>query len=349
VKAFASVPLLEICSPKQWKTLSISQLATEGYPVYGANGVVGFYDEYTHEHPTLMITCRGATCGTINLSLEKSYIGGNAMALDGIDTRRVHLAYLRHCLEHRGFDDAITGAAQPQITRQSLARVSILLPPLDEQRRIAAILDKADALRQKRKRAIALLDSLTQAVFLEMFGDPISNIRGFRTALLEKLVSPTRKITYGILMPGDDQENGIPYVRVTDIQGGNILVDQLRRTSVAISNDYRRSALKAGDLLISIRGHVGRMAIAPQECEGANITQDTARLALIGADPVYVMNALATPGAQHWMHQRTKGAAVRGINLGDLKRFPIPLPSAELQTRFAREAASIACLLVKSI
>lgn len=268
--------------------------------------------------------------------------------------RRIYPNYLRHFLIsdpfHKQFMMTVAGVGGSLLRARpaDVARIDIHLPPLDEQRRIAAILDKADDLRQKRKRAIALLDSLTQSIFLEMFGDTIANPRQLPTASLEDLVSSTRKITYGILMPGEDQTNGVPYVRVTDIQGGEVLVGQLRRTTAVIANDYRRSALKNGDLLISIRGHVGRMAIAPQACEGANITQDTARLALVGANPVYVMNALATDGAQHWMRQRTKGAAVRGINLGDLKRFPVPLPSAELQHRFAREAASIASLLVKS-
>jgi type I restriction enzyme S subunit len=60
------VLLTALCRPKQWKTISTRDLKSKGYPVYGANGKIGFYDIYTHENPTLLITCRGATCGTIN-------------------------------------------------------------------------------------------------------------------------------------------------------------------------------------------------------------------------------------------------------------------------------------------
>lgn len=222
-----------------------------------------------------------------------------------------------------------------------LKRLHVPLPPLDEQRRIAAILDKADALRQKRKRALALLDSLTQSIFLEMFGDPIQNPNGFATVPLEQIISPRRPITYGILMPGADLPDGVPYVRVVDIQRGKVLVDQLRRTSAEIDNDYKRSRLKRGDLLISIRGHVGRMATVPHDAEGANITQDTARLAIDGANAQFVMAALTADAAQHWMFQRTKGAAVRGINLGDLRKFPMPLPPRAEQEKFAKMARAI--------
>lgn len=222
-----------------------------------------------------------------------------------------------------------------------LKKLAIPLPPIAEQRRIAAILDKADALRRKRKRALELLDGLTQSIFLEMFGDPIANSRRVNTAHLQDVVSAGRKITYGILKPGPDLPDGVPYVRVVDIKDGRIDVDGLRRTSTSIAEEYRRSTLKAGDLLISIRGHVGRMAVTPIECEGANITQDTARLAIEGADTEFVKAQLETEAAQNWMARRTKGAAVKGINLGDLKLFPLMLPPLSKQCEFARRVTGL--------
>ena len=65
--------LTDICTPKQWKTIPTSELMDSGYPVYGANGVIGYYRDYNHEKPTVTITCRGATCGNINLTIPQSY------------------------------------------------------------------------------------------------------------------------------------------------------------------------------------------------------------------------------------------------------------------------------------
>ena len=243
-------------------------------------------------------------------------------------------------------EKGMTGSAgQKRVPADLLKRLEIPLPPLDEQKRIAAILDKADALRRQRRQALTLLDSLTQSIFLEMFGDPVSNPNGYKIRELQEIVDPDRKITYGILMPGDNISNGIPYVRVTDIRDGEILTDQLRRTTPEIANEYRRSSLKCGDVLISIRGHVGRIAVAPLECEGANITQDTARLAITGANPRFISAQLAAESSQHWMGQRTKGVAVRGINLGDLKRFPVILPPVGLQKNFEAKIESQSRLL----
>lgn len=173
------VSLHDLCRPKQWKTIASSKLLESGYPVYGANGTIGYYSEFTHEHPTLMITCRGATCGNVHISHPKSYINGNAMALDNLDESQVFLKYLFYYFKARGFSDVISGSAQPQITGQGLKKVQIPLPPLDEQKRIAAILDKADAIRQKRKQAIDLADEFLRSVFLEMFGDPVTNPKGW--------------------------------------------------------------------------------------------------------------------------------------------------------------------------
>ena len=76
------IKLTDICNPKQWKTIPTSELLENGYPVYGANGIIGYYSEFNHKNPVITVTCRGATCGTINITVPKSYVTGNAMCLD---------------------------------------------------------------------------------------------------------------------------------------------------------------------------------------------------------------------------------------------------------------------------
>ena len=145
------------------------------------------------------------------------------------------------------------------------------------------------------------------------------------------LIDPARPISYGILMPGLDQEEGVKYVRVVDMKNGGIELSTVRQTTAAISNAFRRSLLRPGDLLMSIRGHVGRFAVVPPELEGPNITQDTARLAVQSASPVFVRECLRTEGFQRWMARHTKGVAVRGI-----------LPERAKQDAFADRAAAVA-------
>ncbi len=175
--------LIDICTPKQWKTIATKDLLEDGYPVYGANGQIGFYDKYTHEEATLMITCRGATCGSLNISRPYSYINGNAMALDNLD-ENIELKYLYYFLKSRGLLDTISGSAQPQITRNSLAKVIVRYPEKNLQLKIVRILDKAQELIDKRKKQIEELDLLVKSKFIEMFGNPSTNSKGW---ILDKL------------------------------------------------------------------------------------------------------------------------------------------------------------------
>ena len=256
-------------------------------------------------------------------------------------------AYLRWVLVgddfHAAFMQTVSGVGGSLLRARpaEVFKIRIPLPPLPEQKRIAAILDAADVLRAKRRESIEQLDSLTQATFLEMFGDPVTNPKGWSLEPIERIIQKDRPITYGILKPGPEVDGGVPYIRVVDIKEGRVLVDQLRCTSKEIALQYKRSTIAVGDLLMSIRGHVGRMAIAPESVVGANITQDTARLALDAIPPQYVMQCLSLPSMQHYMSKRTKGMAVRGINLGDVKILPIPLPPLALQARFASIVESI--------
>jgi type I restriction enzyme S subunit len=170
------------------------------------------------------------------------------------------------------------GATFKELSKKTAEQIQVPLPPLPEQLHIAATLDQADALRIKRRQVLTHLDALTQSIFNDMFGDPIANPSGAPVRALREWIDPARPITYGILKPGPDIEGGVSYVRVADMQDRGIRAAGVRRTTATIANEYRRSSLRPGDLLMSIRGHVGRFAFVPDWLEGANITQDSARL-----------------------------------------------------------------------
>jgi type I restriction enzyme, S subunit len=172
---WVTTKLGEVCDMYQPKTISSKQMIPEGqYPVYGANGIIGRFNKFNHNEPQVLLTCRGATCGSVNVSLPNSWINGNAMVVKAIDNS-MDQRFLEYALKG-GIDlsNAITGAAQPQITRQSLSQVKISYPKsLSEQRRIVAILDEAFAAIDKAKanteqnlrNARELFESYLQGVF----------------------------------------------------------------------------------------------------------------------------------------------------------------------------------------
>ena len=173
------VKLIDVCNPKQWKTISASELVEDGYPVFGANGIIGYFSDYNHENPTLCITCRGATCGTVNKSLPYSYITGNSMALDDLDESVITIDFLYYFLQYRGFDDVITGSAQPQITRQSLSKITVPEIDLNIQKNITNIIKRLEQLILIREKQREKFNMLVKSRFNEMFGDPINNDKKF--------------------------------------------------------------------------------------------------------------------------------------------------------------------------
>lgn len=162
--------LVNVCNPKQWRTISTSELLPSGYTVYGANGIIGYFNEYTHQNPTLMITCRGATCGNVHISKPFSYINGNAMALDDLNNSKVNILFLFYLLKIRNFYDVISGSAQPQITKQGLDVVLIPLPPLGLQTLFAEKVCRIQAEKDRLQRSLVEMEQYLQSLMAKFFG-----------------------------------------------------------------------------------------------------------------------------------------------------------------------------------
>jgi type I restriction enzyme S subunit len=236
-----------------------------------------------------------------------------------------YLAQLK--IESRGYADHF-----PEVRR-----CSIPLPPLAEQRRIAAVLDKADAVRAKRREATAKLEQLLQSVFVEMFGDPAGNSKGWPIASLAEVVNKGTIVTYGIVQAGEEFPGGVPYIRTGDIVDGQIVESDLRHTDPAIAEKFSRSRVDAGDIVMSIRATVGTTAVVPDSLAGANLTQGTARIA-VGevVDRHFALHHIRSLGTQRWIERQVKGATFREITLARLRELPVLLPPRGLQDRFAQ-------------
>lgn len=152
---YPQVKLGDVCNLYQPKTITGRELIKDGeYVVYGANGIIGRYDKYNHEEPEVIITCRGATCGTVNITSGKCWITGNAMVVCPIDEAMLNKLYLYYLLSHSDLSSVITGAAQPQITRMTLKEYTIPYPSIAEQKAIVAEIEAIEEENNKLKQQI---------------------------------------------------------------------------------------------------------------------------------------------------------------------------------------------------
>ena len=221
------------------------------------------------------------------------------------------------------------------VKKSTFAKLQIPLPPLAEQKRIAGILDAADVLRAKRRESLAQLDTLLQSTFLDMFGDPVTNPMGWPHKPLSEVLHPERPISYGILKPGDYTEDGVIMLRIQDIRGGRVTDTNLHRVPDDLSTQYKRTLLSGNEIVISLVGTIGLCALIPPRFAGANVHRN---LAVVAAgetvDPQFLHQYMVSDHFQFRIRKITKGGNQGLLNLGDLKRCPIPVPPISEQSRF---------------
>ena len=226
----------------------------------------------------------------------------------------------------------------------NLSDALIPLPPLEEQRRIAAILDQAETLRTQRRTALALLDSLTQSLFLDMFGDPVANPKGWPIQTLDEV---TTKVTDGEHLNPAFTEVGMPIVMAGNVLDDRIDLDAAKRVGEPLGMQFRKKCgPELGDLLIVGRGAtIGRLCRVNVEetfcLMGSVILVKPDRTLL---DERFLSGMLALPSMHAQLYKSSGSSAQQAIYLKDVKRLKCPLPPLPLQQTFATRIASIEAL-----
>jgi type I restriction enzyme S subunit len=224
-------------------------------------------------------------------------------------------------------------------------RLTIPLPPLSDQHRIAELLDRADAIRAKRRTALAELDTLTLSIFLDMFGDPLRNPNRLRVGPLAELCL---RITDGTHQPPPWSVSGHPFLFVSNIVSGELNFD----TKKFISDETHKQLMKHcpiefGDVLYSTVGSYGVPVLVDTERKFAfqrhiaHLKPDKAKV-----DPSFLRWMLASPPLQVQADRVARGVAQKTVNLADIKRFLAFHPPLALQREFARRAALVGNLKV---
>jgi type I restriction enzyme S subunit len=236
------------------------------------------------------------------------------------------------------FNKEKQGATHKTIYMPTVKRFQVLLPPLAEQRRIAGILDAADAIRRKRQQAIALTEQFLRSTFLDMFGDPVTNPKGWPIVLMKDLfaISPN----YGTMVVPNDESGEYLDLRVANIQNG--ILDLTSRKYVDLeANVVQRHQVLDGDILlaraIGSKEHLGKCFVAHPGTEKWAFDSHLMRirLNLEVVHPQFLQSYLASPGGRYEFLKHTRRSAVQfNVNTKEIAKVRVPLPPIEKQSEY---------------
>jgi len=232
---------------------------------------------------------------------------------------------------------------------KDVAELPISLPPFKQQERIATILDKADAIRSKRRRALKLADEFLRSAFLDLFGDPVANPKGWPTSTVGELAPARGDIVDGpfgsSLKPEHYVESGVRVIRNANIQRGRFDATQFRYVTPEKFEEIKRSQVRLGDLLISTKGTVGNVCLMPA-LDGPSVLSATGTVRIrlkdsrISTD--FMMWQMLMPQYQGYIQENLDGAIQKYLNLSGIRALRLILPQG--QDRFLNLTRKVSVL-----
>lgn len=326
------VQLKDVCEFKYGKSLPAADRDGGTFAVYGSNGVVGSNSAAITNGPAIIIGRKGSV-GEVAYSAAPCWPIDTTYYVDSSVTQ-ADLRWLAYRLDALGLTKLNKAAAIPGLNRDDAYRQSLLLPALDEQRRISAILDQADAIRAKRHQILAHFDTLIRSIFDEMFsGEPASTT-------VDQVALLVRTGPFGSqLLHGEFVDKGIAVLGLDNVVGNVFQWAERRFITFEKYQGLKRYTVHPGDVLISIMGTTGRCVVVPDEIPTAINTKHICAITVDRRhlDPVFLRATfLWHPAARAHLSRQTKGSIMAGLNMGIIKAMPIPVPALDSQERFVK-------------
>ncbi|MGE6292858.1 restriction endonuclease subunit S [Aeromonas media] len=334
-KSWPLVPLKDIATLKRGYDLPTQERKEGVIPIYAANGQNGQHNEAKIKGPGV-ITGRSGTIGKVHYTKNDFWPLNTAlyvMNFHGNDPKWVF--YLLQAFKLERF---VEGAGVPTLNRNLVHGELIPLPPLEEQKRIATILDKADAIRQKRQQTIALADDFLRSVFLDMFGDPVTNPKGWEIQPISKVAE-----VQGGLQVTKKREGlpvTCPYLRVANVYRGRLELSEIKTMQVT-EIEQERVALVKNDILI-VEGHgnkeeIGRCAMWDGSIENMVHQNHLIRVRVINNRvlPQYLTDFINSEGGRgQLIGASNTTSGLNTISTRLVKETAVLIPDLHIQERY---------------
>lgn len=360
------IPIGELCKEiYRYPTYFDIEYVQDGVPeirgeLIGSDGYLSYGDTYRFisretaskfprtalEVDDIVMTVRG-TLGKVAIVPER-LVGGNITAnllRISPDSAKINSKYLWRYMRSEEFlrvlEQASSSTTIKTITMPGLKGINVPCPSLEQQKRIVAVLDKADVLRAKRRKAIEQLDALAQAIFIEMFGDPVTNPMRWGVASCDELCS---RVTVGIVVQPASyyQPSGVPALRSLNIKSNKFDLSELVYFSAVDNEALSKTRVWAGDVVVVRSGRPGTAAVVSRELDGVNaidILIASPKPDLLSGE--YLSFFMNSNAGKRLVLGEERGQIQKHLNAGSLKKAEIPVPPIELQEKFVKRLKSL--------
>ncbi len=255
------------------------------------------------------------------------------------DQKKVDKYYFRFALKQT--IDSLTkfahGSTMKHIVKGDFEKHKIPLPSLEDQQKIAYILSKAEALTQKRKETLQLLDEFLKSTFLDMFGDPVKNPKGWEKEKMKEF-SKVRIGPFGSLLHSEDYiQGGVPLINPSHIKDGKIFTDSKLTVSKEKMKQLSAYIVKRGDIILGRRGEIGRCAAVTENEEGFLCGTGSIFIRIFKElNPIFLYSVISSSSIKRVLENDAKGITMKNLNSGNIESLKIPVPPLQLQTQFAK-------------
>ena len=316
---------------KRGSTITKKQVVHGDYPVVAGGKEAAYYhNEYNRQPPVITVSGSGASAGYVNYWEVPIF----ASDCSTIEEKDLNIKYIYYFLKSRQQEllDKQVGVAIPHVSPKDIYPLLISYPTdKDEQQYIVKTLDAVAEMIKLRKETIQLTKDLIPAIFQEMFGDPERKICLADVATIKG----GKRLPYGEQL--QDEMTVHPYIRVADMVNNTIKKDKLKYISDVIYNKIQNYTISSKDVYISIAGTIGRVGLVPDNLEGANLTENAAKIVLNEnkINKVFLVYELLTDVLQSQIKSLTIQAGVPKLAISRIESLKIYCPPLSEQEEFA--------------
>ena len=311
------------------------------YPYYGANGIQDYVDNYIFDDELVLLAEDGGNFGSTEKPIAyrvsgKCWVNNHAHVLK--PRKGIDVDYLCYSLMFYDTNGLVNGATRQKLTQSTLKKMSIPKRTVKQQLQIVQELNTIKKLITARKQELQKLDDLIKARFVEMFGDPKLNDKGWNSGI----ISDYYEVKGGKRIPkGMGYADGItahPYLRATDMKNETILDDDIHYIDDDVFERIKRYTVKGGDIYLTNVGvNLGMAGVIPEKYDGANLTENAVKLVPKTEkviDGVFLAYYINSPGIQDYINERKMSVGVPKLAIFRIETMPLLLPPIELQMKF---------------